>query len=287
MATELLKRFNPPSLTDATMLLALSGWMDGGDVSIGTVQRLVDQLRAKKVAEIDSEAFYIFNFPGAMELAPLFRPHIKIKDGRVRECDLPQNIFYCDQKKNLAFFVGKEPNLKWRTFGECIFSFASQIGVSRIISVGSFCGTVPHTREPRLYASVSNASLKQYLQKSGVRPADYEGPGSFTSYLMTQAGDQGFEMVSLVAEIPSYLQGTNPLSIEAVTRRIALILGLKTDLAALRGVSNEWESQVSKAVGKDPELEEKIRELEKQYDDELLNTPMAPDWLNDEGTSSN
>lgn len=287
MATELLKRFNPPSLTDATMLLALSGWMDGGDVSIGTVQRLVDQLRAKKVAEIDSEAFYIFNFPGAMELAPLFRPHIKIKDGRVRECDLPQNIFYCDQKKNLAFFVGKEPNLKWRTFGECIFSFASQIGVSRIISVGSFCGTVPHTREPRLYASVSNASLKQYLQKSGVRPADYEGPGSFTSYLMTQAGDQGFEMVSLVAEIPSYLQGTNPLSIEAVTRRIALILGLKTDLAALRGVSNEWESQVSKAVGKDPELEEKIRELEKQYDDELLNTPMAPDWLNDEGASSN
>ena len=287
MAAELLKSSNPPSLTDATMLLALSGWMDGGDVSTGTVQRLVDQLRAKRIAEIDSETFYIFNFPGTMELAALFRPHIRIKDGRVRACELPQNIFYCDEKKNLAFLVGKEPNLRWRTFGECIFSFASQIGVSRILFVGSFCGAVPHTREPRLYASVSDPSLKQSLQKYGVRPSDYEGPGSFTSYLMTQAGDQGFEMVSLVAEIPSYLQGTNPLSIEAVTRRLALILGLKTDLAALRGVSDEWESQVSEAVGKDPELEEKIRELEKQYDDELLNTPMASDWLNDEGAGSN
>ena len=44
-------------------------------------------------------------------------------------------------------------------------------------------------------------------------------------------------MVSLVAEIPGYLQGTNPLSIEAVTRRLAKILKLPLDLDSLRTAS--------------------------------------------------
>ena len=42
----------------------------------------------------------------------------------------------------------------------------------------------------------------------------------------------GLEMTSLVAEIPGYLQGTNPLSIEAVTRRLTKILQLPLDLEA-------------------------------------------------------
>ena len=33
------------------------------------------------------------------------------------------------------------------------------------------------------------------------------GPGSFTSYLMTQSAAAGVQMASLVAEIPGYLQG--------------------------------------------------------------------------------
>ena len=62
-----------PSIDDATLVLAFSGWMDGGDVSTGTVKRLVDLLDAPLLAEIDPEPFYIYNFPGSMEpsLSPL------------------------------------------------------------------------------------------------------------------------------------------------------------------------------------------------------------------------
>ena len=65
----------------ATLVLAFSGWMDGGDVSTGTVKRLVHLLDAEPIAEIDPEPFYIYNFPGSMEIASLFRPHIEIEDG--------------------------------------------------------------------------------------------------------------------------------------------------------------------------------------------------------------
>jgi proteasome assembly chaperone (PAC2) family protein len=78
------------------------------------------------------------------------------------------------------------------------------------------------------------------------------------------------EMVSLVAEIPGYLQGTNPLCIEAVTRRLAKILTLSLDLDSLRSTSTRWELEVSSAVEENEELAEQVRQLENDYDNDLL-----------------
>ncbi len=88
---------------------------------------------------------------------------------------------------------------------------------------------------------------------------------------MTEAKNARLEMTSLVAEIPVYLEGvTNPLSIAAVTRRLAHILALSTDLDSLRTMATDWEMRVSTAVEEDESLAEKVRELEEQYDNSLL-----------------
>jgi proteasome assembly chaperone (PAC2) family protein len=259
-----------PSLEQGTLVLAFSGWMDGGDVSTGTVRRLVYLLRAEPFAEIDPEPFYICNFPGTMELTALFRPPVAIEDGLIKSLDMPSSVFYVHEPAGLVMFLGKEPNLQWRSFGQCIVELAHQVGIRRILFIGSFGGTVPHTREPRLFVSASAEELLPAVQKYGLRRTTYAGPGSFTTYLMTQAKSAGLDMVSLVAEIPGYLQGTNPLSIEAVTRRLAKILKLPLDLASLRSASTEWELEVSSAIEQNPELAQKVRELEDQYDNDLL-----------------
>ena len=259
-----------PALEQATLVLAFSGWMDGGDVSTGTVKRLVDLLSARPIAEIDPESFYIYNFPGSMEVTALFRPHIEIEEGLIKTVDMPSNSFYCHDQADLILFVGQEPNLRWRTFGECVFYLARKTGVSRILFVGSFGGSVPHTRDPRLYVTCSDAELLPEMEQYGVRRSGYEGPGSFTSYLMTQAATAGLHMTSLVAEIPGYLQGTNPLSIEAVTRRLAKIFKLPLDLDSLRTASTEWELQISSAVEENEELAATVRRLEEDYDNDLL-----------------
>jgi proteasome assembly chaperone (PAC2) family protein len=267
---EILKIRRRPALKRATMVLAFTGWMDGGDVSTGTVKRLVHLLSAEPIAEIDPEPFYIYNFPGSMETAALFRPHIKIEDGLVETVDMPSNTFYGHEAADLVLFVGKEPNLCWQTFGDSIFHLAREVGVTRILFVGSFGGAVPHTRQPRMYVTCSDAGLLPEMEQYGLRRSGYEGPGSFTTYLMTRAASEGIEMASLVAEIPGYLQGTNPLSIEAVTRRLAKILKLPLDLAALRTASTAWELEVSSAVEENEELSKEVRKLEEAYDNELL-----------------
>lgn len=266
----ILRVDNNVSVQNGTLVLAFSGWMDGGDVSTGTVRRLVDLLDAQPIAEIDPEPFYIYNFPGTMEIAALFRPHIKIEDGLVQEFDMPANTFYCHPPANLVLFIGKEPNMHWRRFGECVFDFAHDVGIQRILFVGSFGGSVPHTREPRLYVTCSDANLLPEMERYAVRRTGYEGPGSFTTYLMTQSPTAGFEMMSLVAEIPGYLQGTNPMCIEAVTRRLAKILQLPLDLDALRSASTKWELEVSTAIEDNEDMAAKVRELEQEYDNDLL-----------------
>lgn len=267
---DILRIRDCPALEKANLVLAFSGWMDGGDVSTGTVRRLVELLGAEPFAEIDPEPFYIYNFPGSMEVTALFRPHIEIEDGLVKKVDMPANSFYCYRPAGLVLFVGKEPNLRWRAFGDCIFRLAREVGVSRILFVGSFGGAVPHTREPRLYVTCSDPALLPEMEQYGVRRSGYKGPGSFTSYLMTRAASAGLEMISLAAEIPGYLQGINPMSLEAVTRRLAKILKLSLDLDSLRAASTQRELQVSSALEENDELSQTVRQLEEQYDNDLL-----------------
>ena len=272
-APNMLHLHQTPSVNRPTLILALSGWMDGGDVSTGTVERLVGLFDAEVIADIDPEEFYIYNLPGSMELSAMFRPHIEIEEGIIQRNEFPTNQFYCHEAGDLLFFIGKEPNMRWRQFGDCIFDFSTKLGVQRIIFVGSFGGTVPHTREPRMFATGCDDGRLTMLEQYDVRRTGYSGPGAFISYMMTRAPDEAMEMFSLIAEIPSYLHGRNPTCIEAVTRRLAKILQLPLDLDTLRTASTEWELEMSRMLDGNEEVQQRIRELEENYDNELIGLP--------------
>jgi hypothetical protein len=273
MSTDALTILNTPEMKHSTLLLALTGWMDGGHVSTGTVRHLMQNRDLTAVAHIEPGGFYIDNLPGDMETAAMFRPEVKHIAGLVTHFDFGTNEFTADPQTNLAFFLGKEPNMNWVGFADCIFEVCKQLDVRRIIFIGSFGGTVPHTREPRLFGSVSGHELLPLLEEHAIRPSDYEGPGSFASYLVYRSPKQKIEMISIAAEIPGYLQGTNPLSIEAVTRRLGRLLSLPINLQELRAASTAWELQVSDAIEKDEDLAKTVRSLEDQYDNDLIGAP--------------
>lgn len=265
-----LKLQQTPRMSNATLLLALTGWMDGGLVSTGTVKHMMDGRALVRVGQIEPSGFYIDNFPGPMEIAALFRPHVKYENGIVTSFEQASNEFYADPPANMAFFLGKEPNLDWPGFGKCLFEVCLRLGVNRIIFMGSFGGTVPHTREPRMYGSVSHPGLAPFLKQHDLTPSDYEGPGSLATYLLIEAPRHEIQMLSISVEIPGYLEGINPLSIEVVSRRLARILDVPINVDKLRKASNSWEQQVTEAVQKDENLAATVRKLEEQYDNELI-----------------
>jgi len=274
-----------PKLYQPRLLVGFSGWMDGGEVSTGTVRCIMDKTNARKIAEIKSKGFYIYSFPGSMELTALFRPHTKIQDGLIKAYEIPSNEFYYSEKEDLLIFLGKEPNLKWQEYADCIFSLCEQFGIKMIYFIGSVAGLVPHTREPRLFCSVSNSQLRETFQHYGVSFTNYEGPASIITYMTKNCSKHDLGMVSLVATIPAYVQGNNPRCIEAVTRRLAGMLELELDLDDLQLVSEEFEKKITDVVQEQPELAENIKKLEEDYDNEIFNHEMVElkNWLEQQG----
>jgi len=285
MLSDKLSIREKPNLHNPRLLLGLSGWMDGGEVSIGTVQCLIEKIGAQEFAEIDPKSFYINSFPGSMEITALFRPHTKITEGLIESLEKPANTFFYSESNDLILFTGKEPNLNWEEFGECIFSLCAEFGVKTIYFIGSVAGLVPHTREPRLFCSVSHPDLKETFQHYGVKFTNYEGPASIITYLTANSHKHDIRMVSFVATIPAYVQGNNPKCIEAVTRRLAGMLELDVELGGLTAISDEFERKLSDVVREQPELESNIHKLEEDYDSEIFNNEMGDlrDWLEQQG----
>ena len=176
-------------------------------------------------------------------------------------------------------------NLNWEEFAECIFSVCSEFGVEVIYFIGSVAGLVPHTREPRLFCSVSESGLKETFQHYGVKFTNYEGPASIVTYLTSKCSKQDIKMVSFVATIPAYVQGSNPKCIEAVTRRIAGMLELEIDFDDLMTISDEFEKKLDDVVQEQPELESNIHKLEEDYDNEIFNNELGDlkIWLEQQG----
>jgi len=275
----------PPGGDPRRMIIAFSGWMDGGDVSTGAVDHLLADLEAEHLAHIEPDDFYIQNFPASMEAAPLFRPHGKIENGIVKNLRPPSNHFYIHEPTNLVLFTGQEPNIHWRDYADCIFHVARHAEISTIWFVGSVGGMIPHTREPRLFSSMSAEALRPELESYGLRFTDYEGPVGLVTYMLNEAEARGFAMATVVAEIPAYVQGRNPRCIAAVLRKLSAILGFPVDLDGARAAISDWEKRINEAVAERDELAEHIKKLEADYDNEIFDTQMGDlkDWLEQQG----
>jgi len=285
MADDKLRIYEAPRFQNPRLVMGFSGWMDGGDVSTGTVQILAERLGAQRFAEILPEGFYIYNFPGEMELATLFRPHCRIQDGQVRAFNLPENLFFGAPEHGLILFLGKEPNVAWEDYADCIFELCSDFGVQVIYFIGSVSGLVPHTRDPHLSCSVSNGDMKPLFEQYGIGFSNYEGPASIVTYLTAHARDRGINMVNLVATVPAYVQGRNPKCIDAVVRRLAGILSIDVHLDDLRAAADDFEKKLSEVVSEQPELAESVIKLEQDYDNEVFNNEMTDlkQWLHQKG----
>jgi predicted ATP-grasp superfamily ATP-dependent carboligase len=285
MNTEKLKIERQPKFNKPRLVMGLSGWMDGGDVSTGTIKILREKLDAEELAHIEPAGFYIYNFPGSMEISSLFRPHTQIKSGLLQKFNLPKNIFYCSPRHDIVLFSGREPNLAWEEFADCIFGLCAQFSIRRIFFIGSVAGLTPHTREPRMTFSMSDEKLKSILPQTGLRLSNYEGPASITTYLTSRAPKEEIDMLNMVAEIPAYVQGYNPRCIESAVRTLSRFLDLHINLDDLRDVGDEFEKKLNDIINDQPELAKKITELEEDYDNQVFDTEMGDlkDWLQQKG----
>ena len=263
------------------LVASFKGWPDAGEGASSAIRYLIRKLGAKKFAEIDSEDFYDFTQT---------RPHTSIDSEGARVIKWPSNEFYFwaggETAEALMFFLGVEPNLKWKTYSRAIVDVARDSGVQTVIHIGSLLDAVPHTKDVEISGSSSVAELRSSMEGHNIGSSNYQGPTGITSALMEACGERGLNFASMWGHIPHYLQAAPNYRISyALVSNLSRLLTVQVALDELASAASTFDEEVEKAVSKDSQIGAYVQKLEQRYDETRLllqgEMPKAEDLVKD------
>jgi proteasome assembly chaperone (PAC2) family protein len=278
---KLLLTHQPP-LQAPYLLAGFAGWPDGGGVSTGVVDFLVSYLAAERIGEIPLDDLYLASSPSSAS-----RPVVQIQQGLIQSLHFPVNEIYAWQSQSeapdLILLQGIEPDLNWQEFVEAVMECVEVFGVERVYTVGGYLDYAPHTRVPRISATVTHPELQKALSAYDVEQADYEGPTSIQSYLLAHCQSVGVEGIGLWAGTPSYIQGTYPKVVQVMLELLSRTWNLPLEFSMFEEQTAELESSLHEQIDSSPELAEYIKRLEQAYDSAEHEQPsFGPDTMVDE-----
>jgi proteasome assembly chaperone (PAC2) family protein len=252
------------------MVLALDGWVDGGEAATGSLRFLRRKLKPRKLAEIPAGRFRVYQVPGQLSL----RPYSRVEEGLVKEYRPPRNVFHYWEnphgERDIVLFEGSEPNMNWDDYVAAITGVAREFEVSRIYMLGGVLDKTPHTREPAVSSVCTSAGLRDELRVYGIEPVDYEGPGGIRTALVYECQKQSIEMAVLHSRVTYYPEfnmviAHNPKAIRALVRRLNKLLDLRLDLGDLDKETKDFEARIGYMALQNREFRTYVEALEKEY----------------------
>ena len=250
-----------PVLHKPYLVVGFEGWPNAAEISTFVLQKLIDNLEAKRFASISSENFYQISSA---------RPFAVIKEGRLIDLKLGGNhLFYSKGVSSNDFILlqGVEPHLRWSAFAELLLSLAKEFGVCQIITIGGTYDYTPHTYPAVVTALFNHESLREKVLKAGIGLTEYTGPVSIHTFILEAAKKKGMKAVSLWGHAPQYLHTRNFKAIYAVLQKLNALVDIGIDLYELQQASEYFDQQVNELVEQDPKLQEIIHKLEDVYKD--------------------
>ncbi len=147
-------------------------WSDGGEISSGLPQYLIEKLNARKIGEMGPKVSlecYPFQVPGTHDA---FRPGISFEDGLPTTKMFRENYLY-DAGDGLIIFLGEEPWFRIDLYGEAFFQAISELGIKRTVAVEGYNGPAPPELERSVNCSYSKPEMREELERYSVRFSSY------------------------------------------------------------------------------------------------------------------
>jgi proteasome assembly chaperone (PAC2) family protein len=255
-----LELFERPEAKEIYMIAGWRQWADGGEVSSGLPEYLIETLGARKIGSIRPDGMYLFQTPVSQFL---FRPRVKFEEGYRVEMSGPRNDVYYwgDEDRGLVIFIGDEPQLNAERYAEAFFEIATELKVKKIAATGGVYAVVPFDKERNFSCTYSLPGMKADMRDYAVGLSDYEGPVSIGSFLNDRAEKLGLQYFAWYAFVPMYdlsrvtQQQQQPLTVEQdytawhdLMRRLNHMFGLKLDLSDLAAKSADLTAQLTESV---------------------------------------
>ena len=252
----------PPQLRSPILVCAFAGWNDAAGSATTALTTAAESLDADVIAQIDPEEFFDFQAN---------RPTIRMTEGQTREIEWPGNVLLAatpaGAERDLLLLAGTEPNLRWRTFSAGIAETAEMLGVEMVVTLGALIADVAHTLPVPI---TGLASDEQLVEQLGLARSNYEGPTGVVGVLHDACRRHGIPSASLWAAVPHYVAAVpNPKAALALLRRLEGLVGVAVEASGLEEEADSYESQVSRAVAANPEIQELVQRLEEEQSDRL------------------
>ena len=136
---ELYTLLATPVLDAPVLLIHLTGWIDASGCAADARDLILDQIDATPVASFETE--WLIDHRAR-------RPLMHILEGVT---DSTGNDF--------LLLHGAEPDHNWRAFCDAVVQLAHRFGVRRVIGLGAYPASSPHTRPSRLSTTASTPEL--------------------------------------------------------------------------------------------------------------------------------
>jgi len=262
---EFLSVQQTPTVKLDTLLIAFSGWADAAEGASSAIKFVERKLTSTKFAEFDPEEFYDFSQT---------RPQTtRTRDGK-RRIHWPKNDFsylvYPESERGIMVFMGVEPNLRWRTYSNAVAQLAHDHGVETVVHVGALLDAVPHTRAVKLSGTANRPDLNEFLENSGIKSSNYQGPTGISSSVMEACTGKGMGYASIWGHTSHYLQAAPNYRVSYTLLKVLnKLLELPLDLAELESAASTFDDEVGKAVAQDDQISSYVNKLEGQYDDAM------------------
>ncbi|MEM5812642.1 MAG: proteasome assembly chaperone family protein [Candidatus Aenigmatarchaeota archaeon] len=232
----IIKVLEKPKLRNPVLIEGLPGVGNVGRVAVGY---LVEQLGAKKFAQLYSRHFF---------------PFVVLHD-RNQVHLLKNEFYYWKAKKkgqrDIIFLVGDcqslDPHGHYEVM-ERVLDFAEKFGVKEIFTIGGIA-TGEIEKNNKTIGAVTDKELVEKYQKYGIEFSAGEKIG----YIVGAAGlllglgkERGMKGVCLLGETSGFPIVTDPRAAEVVLNSLVKILNIKIDMSKLDQKVKEMEDFIKK-----------------------------------------
>ncbi len=256
---EMIQYLTKPTLHEPALLAGFGGWGNAGQVATSTIDYLVERLKARELAILGSDKFYLFS---------VNRPLVTIANGQLKRLDLPRSRFYYwsnPEGSDLILFSGPEPQIRWHEYVEVFMQVCQRFGVKEFITLGGLHDDVLHNEEIISAAGASMNDVRKLRQLGeSVQLIDYSGPSAVHSLFLAQAREHSIPSMSLWAHAASYLQGTNYKLCAALIKRLNFLLNVEIDTTELDLSWRFLEEQIESLIDRNEQLKQHLEDLKKR-----------------------
>lgn len=247
-----------PELHRPTLLVMLTGWIDAGLGAAGAMEAILEESGARPVAVFADDPYIdfrarrpIMQVRNGLNTA-LTWEHITLSVGR----DLAGH--------DLLLLHGPEPDMCWNKFRDSIATIATELKVERMVGLGAYPFTSPHTRPCRLSVTTPSADV---LSAVPFLRSSVDVPAGMAGVLELALHERDIPALSIWVQVPHYVSATPyPAASIALLEALRGYTDVVVDGSELRKAAVMESERLEQLVAANEDHLRMLRQLEQLHD---------------------